>query len=277
MTASLIGAAALGALFTSRHDCHLLRATGATLLGVAALMMAGPAWADQTIMASDGAQVDCTASAKDLTRISLVGDEFASVSKSQTGNPEDDFSVVNEPVRGDIYLSVPNAFGKSALSFFGTSKRGYVYKFLCRIAGDQSVQIFVSNPEVAKQDQGESGQQLAGIEPQEAAVQLVQAMYANGAPEGYEMRQRSLRPVHVGALKVQMIAEYRGTDLTGRVLRIENAGGGDVELSEKTVAPASALAVSIAERKLGPGKVTTAYLVSQNPRALPSSHPMQGR
>jgi conjugal transfer pilus assembly protein TraK len=61
------------------------------------------------------------------------------------------------------------------------------------------------------------------------------------------------------------------------VLRIENAGGSDVELSEKTVAPASALAGSIAERKLGPGKVTTAYLVSLNPRPLPSSHPMQGR
>ena len=30
------------------------------------------------------------------------------------------------------------------------------------------------------------------------------------------------------------------------------------------VAPASALAVSVAENKLAPGKVTTAYLVSQN-------------
>jgi conjugal transfer pilus assembly protein TraK len=37
-------------------------------------------------------------------------------------------------------------------------------------------------------------------------------------------------------------------------------------LTERTVAPASALAVSIAEPKLAPGKVTTAYLVSQNVR-----------
>ena len=38
------------------------------------------------------------------------------------------------------------------------------------------------------------------------------------------------------------------------------------ELSERSVAPASALAVSIAEPKLAPGKVTTAYLVSQTVR-----------
>src|SRR3546814_7197373 len=77
-------------------------------------------------MAADSSQVDCQASTKDLTRTSLVEDEFASVSKISTGNPMDDFSVVNEPVRGDIYLSVPDGFVRSALSFFATSKRGYV-------------------------------------------------------------------------------------------------------------------------------------------------------
>ena len=61
-------------------------------------------------------------------------------------------------------------------------------------------------------------------------------------------------------------AEYRGQDLTGKVLRIENTGDDPTELTERTVAPASALAVSIAEPKLAPGKVTTAYLVSQNVR-----------
>src|SRR3546814_4643715 len=35
-------------------------------------------WDDQTVMASDSSQIDCTASARDLTRISLVEDEFRS-------------------------------------------------------------------------------------------------------------------------------------------------------------------------------------------------------
>ncbi|OYW88146.1 MAG: conjugal transfer protein TraK, partial [Sphingobium sp. 32-64-5] len=174
-----------------------------------------------------------------------------------------DFSVVNEPVRGDIYISVPDGFARPALSFFATSKRGYVYKFVCRISGEQAAQVFVSNPAIANEKAAENGpaQRLA---PRDAAVELVQAMYSNAVADGYEMRQRALRPVYVGTLKVQMIAEYRGSDLTGKVLRIENKGDQLVELTEAMVAPASALAVSVSENKLFPGKVTTAYLVSQN-------------
>ena len=260
-----IGSAATGAAFLSR-TCIGSRAIGASLLLLAAMLATKPAWADQNIVAADSAQVDCQASAKDLTRISLVEDEFASVSKISTGNTADDFSVVNEPVRGDIYLSVPDGFHRPMLSFFGTSKRGYVYKFACRIAGDQAVQVFVSNPAIAREKAAENAPRNLTPDPQEAAVQLMQAMYVGGATAGYEVRQRSLQPVYVGNLKVQMIAEYRGTELTGNVLRLENKGTAPIELNEATVAPASALAVSIADPKLAPGKVTTAYLVSQNGR-----------
>lgn len=266
MSVYTLGCAAVGAVFLSRYYCHLSRVVGAALIAASVFLAASPAWADQTVLASDGSQVDCAASAKDLTRISLVEDEFASVSKISTGNPQDDFSVVNEPVRGDIYLSVPEGFGKQVLSFFATSKRGYVYKFVCRITGDQAVQVFISNPAIAKDKADEAAPQVAATTPQDAAVELVQAMYSNSVVDGYEMRQRALRPVYVGKLKVQMIAEYRGADLTGRVLRIENKGDVAVTLTEATVAPNSALAVSIADPKLEPGKVTTAYLVSQNGR-----------
>ena len=265
MTAYIIGSAAAGGAFASRPLCLPSRIIGVGLLGAAMLLLSAPAFADQTIMAADSAQVDCQASAKDLTRISLVEDEFASVSKIASGNAAEDFSVVNEPVRGDIYLSVPDGFARPALSFFGTSKRGYVYKFVCRIGGEQAAQIFVSNPAIAKDKAQEEGpQQRQG--PQEAAVELMQAMVANGAAPGYDMRQRSLRPVQVGDLKVQMIAEYRGSDLTGKVLRIENKGTKPVDLNEATVAPGNTLAVSISQPRLEPGKITTAYLISQNGR-----------
>jgi len=259
-----IGSAVTGTAYLARA-CHLSRYVGTGLIALAILIASTPAWADQTVMASDSAQIDCTASLKDLTRISLIDDEFASISKISTGNPQDDFSVVNEPVRGDIYLSVPDGFARQGLSFFATSKRGYVYKFLCRIAGEQAAQLFISNPAIAQAKVAETAP-AEKVAPQDAAVELVQAMYSNGIVDGYEMRQRALRPVYVGDLKVQMIAEYRGQDLTGKVLRIENRGQAQVELTEASVAPASALAVSIAQAKLAPGKVTTAYLVSQNGR-----------
>lgn len=265
MSVIAMGSAAIGAVLLSRVQCHLSRFAGAGLVAAAVLVAAAPAWADQTVMASDSSQVDCTASARDLTRISLVEDEFASVSKISTGNPADDFSVVNEPVRGDIYLSVPDGFARPALSFFATSKRGYVYKFVCQIDGEQAVQVFISNPAIAKERAAEE-KPAASRGPQDAAIELVQAMYAGAIVDGYEMRQRSLTPVNVGPLKVQLVAEYRGTDLSGKVLRIENKSDQAVELTEGMVAPASALAVSVAERTLPPGKATTAYLVSQTGR-----------
>jgi conjugal transfer pilus assembly protein TraK len=261
------GSAVIGVVLLSRFYCIASRFVGAALLAVPLFLIAQPAWADQTIMAADSAQVDCTASAKDLTRISLVEDEFASVSKISSGNPQDDFSVVNEPVRGDIYLSVPDGFGRPALSFFATSKRGYVYKFVCKVAGEQAAQVFISNPAIAAAKVADNAAPAtAAVRPQDAAVELIQAMYSNSVVDGYEMRQRALKPLYVGSLKVQMIAEYRGSDLTGKVLRIENRGDAALELTEAMVAPGSALAVSIAEPKLAPGKVTTAYLVSPTGR-----------
>lgn len=264
MTYLALSGAVCGTVLVSRL-CMLNRLIGAVMLSFALVALCvAPAYAsDQTLQASDGSQVTCTASAKDLTRISLVEDEFASVSKISTGNATDDFSVVNEPVRGDIYLSVPEGFARPALSFFATSKRGYVYKFVCRIDGEQAVQVFISNPAIAKIEAAENGPAKPQRTAQEAAIDLVQAMYANRVLDGFEMRQRSLNPVYVGNLKVQMIAEYRGDEFTGRVLRIENKGPAETVLTEASVAPSSALAVSIVEPKLAAGKVTTAYLVSR--------------
>ena len=255
------GVAASSALI-ARPLCLGSRVLGMGLLAVCVAAIATPAFADQTLMVADNSRVDCVASSRDLTRISLVGDEIASVSKVQTGNPAEDFSVVNEPVRGDIYISVPDGFTPKSLSFFATSKKGYVYKFACRLEGTEAQQVFVANPAIAKE--GEAGQRVAvaaTANPQEAAVRLVQAMYGSQILDGYQMKQPVKNPVYVGALKVQMIVEYSGPTLTGKVLRIENKGHDPITLTEGQVAPPSAVAVTIAETKLDPGRATTAYLV----------------
>jgi conjugal transfer pilus assembly protein TraK len=251
---------ACGAALLSRPFDMGSRLIGAGLVAICALAITTPALADQTVMASDNSRVDCIASSRDLTRISLVGDEIASVSKLQTGNPSEDFSVVNEPVRGDIYVSVPEGFTPKLLSFFATSKKGYVYKFACRLTGEEAQQVFVANPAIAG-DKPDETRIAAAADPQEQAVKLVQAMYSSSIPDGYRMRQPVLNAVHVGDLKVQMIAEYRGAALTGKVIRIENNGRAPTVLTEKIVAPSNAVAITIAEPNLAPGAATTAYIV----------------
>src|SRR3546814_1883112 len=99
MSVYVVGSAAAGTAFLSRVNCHLRRCTGAALIGIAVLLSAQPAWADQTIMAADSSQVDCQASAKDLTRISLVEEEFASVSKISTGRSDEHTSELQSLMR----------------------------------------------------------------------------------------------------------------------------------------------------------------------------------
>ena len=251
---------ACGSILASRVHSISARSLGLGLIAASSIALSSPALADQTLMASDNARVDCIASSRDLTRISLVGDEIASVSKLQTGNPNEDFSVVNEPVRGDIYVSVPEGFSPKVLSFFATSKKGYVYKFACILSGEEAQQVFVANPAIAGEQTSDT-RIVAAADPQEQAVKLVQAMYTSSIPEGYRMRQPVRASVRVGDLKVRMITEYRGNELTGKVIRIENQGSEPLVIADDVVAPSNATAVSIAEPNLVPGASTTAYIV----------------
>lgn len=54
-----VGSAAVGTVLMSRISCILSRMIGACLFTLAILFFAEPAWADQTIMAEDNAQVYC--------------------------------------------------------------------------------------------------------------------------------------------------------------------------------------------------------------------------
>ena len=76
---------------------------GLFLSAAALLTAASPAHAaDQFKQTADGAGIECSVSARELTRFALVDDQFASVSKISTGTPYNDFAVTNEPVRGDM-------------------------------------------------------------------------------------------------------------------------------------------------------------------------------
>lgn len=226
-------------------------------------LLAAPAAADQYRMAADNARIECLASKKDLTRISLVSDQFASVSKVATGVPYNDFSVVNEPLRGDIYISVPETYAARTINFFATSKKGFVYKFVCQVAPIEAQQVFLTNPAIAE-GKARDWEQETPI--QTTAMRLIQAMATQATVAGYEVRQPTTSPVSVGALSVRLIAEYRGAQLIGKSLRIENRGAVPLVLKEAELAPQGTLAVTIAKPELAPGEGTSAWLVGMGER-----------
>lgn len=228
----------------------------------AALALTCPAFAaDQFRQAADGSSIECTVSARELTRFALIDDQFASVSKISSGTPYNDFAVTNEPLRGDIYVSVPETFAARAISFFATTRKGFVYKVACRIEPIPAVQVFITNPAIARKmaTDWEKETPLTA-----SAVRLIQAMAGDRSVEGFEVRQVAASPARVGDLEVQLIADYRGSSLSGKVIRIANRGKDNVTLAERDLAPAGALAVAIVSPVLAPGMSTTAFVVGAN-------------
>jgi len=230
------------------------------VLSIGTCMMASPACADQTVLAADNGTVGCVASAKDLTRISLESDQFASVSKISTGNADEDVKIVNEPNRGDIYLSVPDGYQKSRLSFFGTTRKGFVYKFVCEVRGEEAEQIFVANnaiqAEVARQT-------LRPLSPDETAIRLIRAMYRGEAIESFEQVAAVLAPVRIGKLEVQQIGQYRGKDLRGLVLRVRNTSREPITLDEQVLSARGAVAFMAPVTELAPNTSSAVYLIQK--------------
>lgn len=254
-----------GAMLAGRPFATLGRPIGAALIALGALGLASPALADQNVMAADNGTVQCVASARDLTRISLAGDQFASVSKITTGNPAEDFKIVNEPVRGDIYISVPDGFPKASLSFFGTTRKGFVYKFVCQVRGTEAEQVFIANAAITSERARDWEVQSS---PEDAAVRLAQAMYRGEAIDGFDMRSTVLEPVMVGRLQVQQVGEYRGAEMKGLVLRVRNTGRQAQSLDENMLAARGALAFMAPVSELAAGQEAAVYLIQSNANTL---------
>lgn len=215
---------------------------------------------DQNIVTTDNGEIACQASRNDLTRITLQDDQFVAVSKMATINPDHDFDVQHEPTRGDIYISVPEGFSKSSFSFFGTTANGYVYKFRCTVTARDAVQIFVTNKELVRPEQEMAG--LAYDKPlKEQASSLIKAMFQQDIVAGYDIRDMARASVTSGPVKVQLLSEYQGVMLTGKILRIENISDESLSVTDDIVSPKGTIAISITNAELEPGQATTVYLV----------------
>ena len=250
-----------GAILAGRPFAIIGRPIGAALIALGVLGLAAPALADQNMMAADNGTIQCIVSAKDLTRISLAGDQFASVSKITTGNPAEDFRIVNEPVRGDIYISVPDGFPRATLSFFGTTRKGFVYKFVCQVRGTEAEQVLITNAAIASERARDWEVQSS---PEDAAVRLAQAMYRGEVIDGFEMRAAVLEPVMVGRLQVQQVGEYRGAEMTGLVLRVRNTARQTLSLDENMLAARGTFAFMAPVSELPADQEAAVYLIQSS-------------
>ena len=257
---SLLPSPLAAALAGTGLACFAIGATrrpdpGLKLTGLAVLAFAlapVPAYADQFVEAADNATIDCELARGELTRIALIDDGFANVSKIASGFPYNDFQVTHEPVRGDIYISVPPQFAAARVSFFATSKAGYVYKFACRLGGEEATQLFITNPALAKAAATEWETETG---PEDAAIRLIEAMASDAVLPGFTARAELSAPRRTGGIEVQLVAEYQGDELTGQRFLVRNLGKESLALGSEREGPAGALAFAYGRDALAPGEV----------------------
>src|SRR3546814_16580737 len=107
----------------------------------------------------------------------------------------------------------------------------------------------------------------AAPDADETAVRLIQAMASQEIVPGYRMRRSALVPVQAGDLTVQLVAEYEGLDVVGRVVRIENSSPAPVDITKGRQPPAAAPAVSFANPNLAPSNGPSASVSPATERA----------
>lgn len=256
-TAMAMAGAGLGSLClaSSAPKFSPLKALGLAIIGFA---LASPAHADQLFNAGDNSRIVCSLARNDLNRISLVGDSFANVSKI-AGGPYGDIIITHEPVRGDLYLSVPPHFANERVTFFATTRAGYVYQFTCLLGSAETQQIFIANPALKAPEPGENLE--AEPAPDDAPLVLIGAMASEGILGGYAIERAEQTAQRRGGLELQQLARYEGISLTGLHYRLTNIGKKSINLDRWTDAPLGALAYSFSTIILKPGQSADAYLV----------------
>ncbi|MEL7042493.1 MAG: type-F conjugative transfer system secretin TraK [Pseudomonadota bacterium] len=236
-------------------------------LAVAAIII--PAEAQQLLEASDGEVISGYVSATGVTRLSFIGDAAASVQMGQGGDGPG-FSIVHEPAKGDLYLTLTRDPRRgeraSAASFFVTTREGFTYQVELAAREVPSTQISIRNPEITLR----AAQARAASTPQETRiVSLTRAMWSGLTVDGYRIERPYQRERAAGSLRLSVSAVYEGHDLTGRVLNVRNTTPGAVSVDEAVFMAPGVLSVTLkGSRTLQSGETAQILIVDRGEGAF---------
>ena len=240
------------------------------LSGLAAICVAAaPATAQQLLDASDGGVITGYVSSTGVTRLSFVGDAASSVQMGQGGDGPG-FSLVHEPSKGDLYLTLTRDPRRgeraSAASFFVTTRAGFTYQVELAAREVPSTQIQIRNPEIALK----AAQAAEATDPRETRiVTLTRAMWSGFTLDGYRIERPYQRERVAGSFRLVVSAIYEGRDLTGRVLTIRNTTPGSTEVDEALFMAPGVLSVTLkGPRTLQSGESAQILIVDQGEGAF---------
>lgn len=228
------------------------------LLALVGLAAASSVHAQQRYAVADNGEVSCQLSLRDITRISAVGDAFVTDIKRSASNAAQEYSVANEESRGDLYLSFPDGAKVGRISFFGITRKNFVYKFDCSVVDLPAQQVFIENAAAL-----EEAPKSTPESEWERLLAIGSAM-AEGRPyPGFTVSAAPLEPRFFGGLKVQVRTVYEGADLVGKIVDITNVGKSAVTLREEELKPPGTVWFSVSDMHIEPGKSVVEYVLTR--------------
>lgn len=217
-----------------------------------------PAQALQIHTVVDDAQIKAKISAKETSRITLVGDRVKQFFINQGR-----ILVERDEIKGDLYVTPTAFFQNKDINLFVTSEQGKTFSLLLVPTEMPSATISLK-PTGANNNLAKAWEKESSYE--NTLVQLIKSMATGVVPKGYQVKSspRNQFKFNDEALKVQAITQYTGSKFTGYVLYVRNTKKEKLKLKLSDLAHINPLATAIEEQKLYPKMKTRIFVVTSN-------------
>lgn len=247
------------------------------MLGAAAAVLVSTPALAGAVAAKDG-RFEADVSARQMSRISVVGEKIASVRKlDDAGGPQ--MLVETDEKTGDAFVAFDGDVAGRAFSAFLTTESGRVVQailhptagegqtILVRLDGAVGSAAVASAGSAAHID-GPAGQAPAprtdGRSPyQETLIQFVRLMFNDQEAEGVTRRVATTAAVRAGPFSVREVTRWETAGLRGRVIYLTNLGKTEEPVRLEAFLVERVYAAAASHERLHPGEQGRVFIVEE--------------
>lgn len=200
----------------------------------------------------EGAEIQASISAEDLSRVKLKGDTIVSA-KANTG----DINISYEESTGDIYLRPTFQNQTRVINLFLVSKKGYTYKLLLTPKMIPSAQIILRNPEIVVAQK----QNMKRDDYKQSLINLYKGMSLETGVEGYKIQYTYRSNFFVKGIRSALKVKYESEFIKGYIYEIKGTKKNPVLLHESDFFSPGVLAVKLDKIILEKGERAKVYII----------------
>ena len=250
----------------------------AILAGAAIAAVVSGAALAAPVIARDG-RFEADVSARQMSRISIVGEKIASVRKlDEPGGPQ--LIVETDEASGDAFIAFDGDVAGRAFSAFLTTESGKVVQAVLRPAPGEAQTVLVRLEGVppgppaaaARAETTPAGLSMPPVGAnatgpsspyQERLVQFVRLMFNDQDAEGVTRRVTGAAPMKAGPFTVRQVTAWDSAGLHGRVLYVTNIGKAEEVVRLEAFLVERVYAAATSHERLRPGEQGRVFIVEE--------------